>query len=346
MGLQKPFWFRSAAFISTCSLAACLTGMYGFMSHVGQAGKHPGRGQDYVSFDISPSGKELVFSGQGKKSSCLFTFALQNAKVSALTAGPAFDMAPSFSPDGRQIVFAASETLQDPTSKPVQDAAHIFLCPTGGGARRQITHSDRYDMSPSFSRDGKRIVFARAARKRPYSMGGWIWDHWDVFTMAADGSGLTRVTNGQYYSLDAPVFSPDGKTILFATTRGEQVKTDIFVTDSAGASEPTMLTHDGHSSGPSYSPTGDRIVFIADTAKNFDYELWLMKPDGTQSRQLTHTGFYNQKPRFTRDGQHLLFLSDPDRRSRCNLMQIDAGGANLRRIADSSLFDAPLKWKP
>lgn len=325
--------------VSTCFVFACVAGAYyGVASCAEQAQKHQGRKQTYVSFGVAPSGRELVFSAQGTNSSNLFTLKLTNSQVSAVTVDAAFDQQPAFSPDGKHIVFAASETSEG--------AAHIFICPSGGGPRQQLTRVSCYDTSPSFSRDGTQIVFARAARKRPYSMGGWTWDQWDVFTMAADGSSLKRITSGQYYQLSSPVLSPDNKTVLFSMTHGTQVQRDVCIARTEGTSQPVMLTRDGHSSEASYSPKGDHIVFISDATINYDYELWMMKPDGSASLQLTHTGFYNREPRFTPDGRHLLFLSDPTRQLRYSLLQIDTNGANLRKIADSSLFDDPLKWRP
>jgi len=330
---------QTAVLASTCLALACLVGIYShFTDQTAQPPKQLGRGQNYVSFNISPSGDDLVFAAQGKKSSDLFLLALKPSQVSAVTDDTTFEQQPAFAPDGKQVVFAASDTADG--------TAHIFTCPLNGGKRQQLTSSDRYDTSPAFSRDGTHIVFARAARHRPYSMGGWTWDQWDVFMMNADGSDVKQVTTSRYYQLTSPVLSPDNKQILFSVTHGEAVQRDICAASSDGTSQPVMLTHDGHSSDPSYSPDGSRIVFIADTAKNFDYELWLMKSDGTEPAQLTHTGSYSRAPRFMPDSKHILYLTDPARQSRYDLMQIDTNGDGLKKIADSSLFDNPMKWKP
>src|SRR5438067_1010664 len=71
--------------------------------------------------------------------------------------------------------------------------SHIFVRALSGGSSRQVTRDPSVrDTAPSLSRDGHRIVFARAARRRPYSMGGTTWDDWDVYTIGVDTARRPR----------------------------------------------------------------------------------------------------------------------------------------------------------
>ena len=214
-----------------------------------------------------------------------------------------------------------------------------------GSERRQITNVQTYDSLPSFSHDGTKIVFARAARHRPYSMGGWTWDHWDVFTVNADGSGLKQITHEKYHALDAPQWSPDGTKILFSAPPPPSLNYDVFVVDAHGTKPARALTTDGRSNAPSFSPDGRNVVFISDVAVKYDYEVWRMNADGTHRAQITHNKSYNQRPVFTPDGKRIVFQSDPGRSQKYDLWQTDSDGGNPRQIADSSLFDDPMHWK-
>src|SRR4029434_2312768 len=58
----------------------------------------------YVSFDIAPSGKEIVFSSADGD---LFLFDLKTSEVHQVTKTDAIETTPNFSPDGNKIAYAA-----------------------------------------------------------------------------------------------------------------------------------------------------------------------------------------------------------------------------------------------
>jgi hypothetical protein len=71
----------------------------------------------------------------------------------ALTNSPSReDMAPSFSPDGKQVAFQAC----------VADYCSIWVMGLNGTGARQVTSPAIADARPAFSPDGKRVVFQRS----------------------------------------------------------------------------------------------------------------------------------------------------------------------------------------
>lgn len=292
-----------------------------------------------ITFNISPDNEQIVFSASGKGSADLYLLNLNTAKVQPVTQSPDFEFSPAFSPNGNQIVYAASSNKRP---------GSIFTCSVNGTGLKRLTNGTAvHDAYPSFSPAGSDIVFVRALRNRPYSMGGTIWDRWDIHVVKANGTGLRRVTRGNYRSISAD-FSADGKAIVSGATQANAtgMKRDILVVDGRGTQSPQPLTQDGHSSSPSYSFDGKQIAFISDRAKAFDYEVWRMNADGTRQMQVTHNGSYNLMPRFRPGARSIIFLSDPDRENRYELWEIGSNGGNLQRIAGSGLFDNPLRWKP
>ena len=80
----------------------------------------------------------------------------------------------------------------------------------------------------------------------------------EIYSMNADGSGVTRLTN--HPSGDGnPAWSPDGKTILFASLRdGSSSKVWIM---NADGSNPTLLTPQG-GHDPRWYPDGTRFAYV------------------------------------------------------------------------------------
>lgn len=176
---------------------------------------------------------------------------------------------PWFSPDGKFLTYTSSRFADQSST--------ICVMTTDARLSQRLTPVDWNVAAPSYSRDGSKIVFARAARLRPYSMGGSIWDNWDVWEMNADGSSVQQLTFEQYYSIDPPYFSPDGKQILFgAEVNGGKEDASkarhvllLLNIEKLGSASPTPIPlppgvperdFDGQ---PSFSPDGSSLVFAS-----------------------------------------------------------------------------------
>ena len=305
-----------------------------------------------VSFDISPDGQEIVFVSAD---SDLFLLHLQTLQVSQLTKTAAKEETPAFSPDGESIAYATTIDGREGTC--------LFVRSLDSKEVRQLTSDPgTNDSMPSYSSDGSRIVFARAHRHRPYSMGGWTWDDWDLYVIKSDGTQLRRVTQQKSYGVGSPKFLPDGSHIVYSAapdrTRGPSPT--ILVADVSGEQPPRPLTNDyaarkqggAWASAPDVSSDGRSITFISDRVKPYHYDVFIMNRDGTAPRPLglTTISRYNQHPAFLPDGRSLLFLAgkewNAESRPIFSLWQMDADGKNPRCIAESELFTHPLRWKP
>lgn len=176
---------------------------------------------------VSPLGDRIVFTSTRSGDLELWTCALDGSDLKQVTHAPGYDGGAFFSHDGKWLVFRATQftagkekeeiaqyeaLLRDWKVKPTK--MEIMLVRPDGSERKQVTHLGRANFAPYFFPKDDRIVFAsnhhdpsREGRK------------FDLFACGLDGGGLERVTT--YDGFDAfPMFSPDGRWLVFASNRG------------------------------------------------------------------------------------------------------------------------------
>ena len=119
---------------------------------------------------------------------------------------------------------------------------------------------------PDLSPDGTLIAYTSS-----------VPDGMDIFTMHSDGSGAARLTGNDFPSFK-PVWSPDGKKILFDGFPGE-----LHVANADGTGQ-IRLADNGQMGR--WSPDGKRIAYIGGPEGN--NEIYVMNADGTDQINLTN----------------------------------------------------------
>lgn len=94
-----------------------------------------------------------------------------------------------------------------------------------GKPRKQIPNNNCANFAPSFTPDGKRIVFLSNMHK----CDGRDFELYIVYT---DGTGLKQITNFAGFT-SFPEFSPDGKKMVFSSSLNTKTRFEfnIFVAD-------------------------------------------------------------------------------------------------------------------
>jgi len=134
---------------------------------------------------------------------------------------------PAFSPDGAAIVFSADRRQGKGTG--------LWRCDLATGSVARLSPVPRRaghiaDLDPTFAPDGSRIAFVSNRHLASADR-----DDFDVYVMAPDGSGLTRLTDDPG-SVREPAYSPDGQRIFFASTRDRRgsYEWELYVMASSG----------------------------------------------------------------------------------------------------------------
>ena len=117
------------------------------------------------------------------------------SETQTLTTGSGNAGFPSFSPNGREVVYRFWSNT----------AGGLRVLNLSNGAIRTLTTG--YDNFPSWSPNGDRIVFSRLAN-----------DDFDLYTIRPDGTDVARLTTAPGND-SHPAWSPDGAHILFSSSR-------------------------------------------------------------------------------------------------------------------------------
>ena len=171
-----------------------------------------------------------------------------------LTGNPT-DESPAYSANGRLIAFASSRNDPDAGEK---GGERIFVMRSNGRGIRQVTPGafEFSDSNPSFSPNGRRIVFQRYRPKTRTT---------HIFSVRINGRGLRQLTRGR--SVDSePTYSPNGRWIAFVSNRRRRGSggSDIFSMRPNGRHVRMLVGGPSRDFAPDVSPEGRRIAFASD----------------------------------------------------------------------------------
>lgn len=218
-----------------------------------------------------------------------------------------------------------------------------------------------------FMPDGKHVLYAsthemggHACPVPPTSEGKYLWpiyDSFDIYVADLKGKIKKKLTDQPGYDAEATV-SPDGKKIVFTSTRNGDL--DLYIMDIDG-SNVKQITHElGYDGGAFFSPDSKKIVFrssrpktAAEVAEYKDYlsknlvaptnmEIYTCNIDGSDLKQITHLGKANWAPYFHPSGEKIIFSSNhhSERGYDFQLYIINVDGTGLEKLTNQSIFNA------
>jgi TolB protein len=146
-----------------------------------------------------------------------------------------------------------------------------------GSGLRNLTKSRAQEYEHTWSPDGRKIAFVRTRNTTErHDLGSELW------ATNTDGSGQRLLMRTARELLFPPVWSPDGRKLLFALYDRGGDNSEVYIMNADGSGQ-RRLTPAGHS--PSWSPDGRTVAFIS--TRLGPPAIYLMNPDGSGVRNLT-----------------------------------------------------------
>ncbi|MBN1665921.1 MAG: PD40 domain-containing protein [Anaerolineales bacterium] len=189
---------------------------------------------------LSADQRRIAFSSNRSGFWDLHVLDLANGQISNLTQTPAYDGAPSFSPDG---VWVAYESYVD-------ESLEILLLQLAGDEEPvRLTNHLGADSSPAWSPAGRQIAFVstRAGRNQI-----WLAD-----LNQSGEQRFTRLSQEDEQSAAHPVWSPDGRYLAWAAITRQGLHR-ILIWDSQAPRTPAVDV--GSGDWPAFSPDGRLIM--------------------------------------------------------------------------------------
>ena len=185
---------------------------------------------------VSPKGDKIVFTSTRDGDPEIYTMNLDGSDIRRLTKSPGYDGGAFFSADGSKIVWRANrpkgkdeqakykELIREGLVRPTR--LELFVMNADGSEPKQVTRNGAANFGPYWHPDGQRIIFAS-------NLGDPQGRNFDLYMIDADGKGeAERITFDEQFD-GFPMFTRDGKQLVFASNR-EHVNegdTNVFIAD-------------------------------------------------------------------------------------------------------------------
>ena len=330
--------------------------------------------EDYLEFeqvgapDLSPDGRQVIYTRRwidkinDAWESSLYIMNADGTRSRKLLDGSS----PRWSPDGQRVAYLA---------RGEPSGTQIFVrWMDAEGATTQITRVTQGPSNIEWSPDGKWIAFtALVPRNENWGIEGKVgalkprgatWTQaprvvekldyrqdrvgfnadgeTQIFVVPAEGGTPRQVTDGEW-SVGAPNWMPDGRTIVFASgPRIEDAEytlreSEIFAVDVETGAIRQLTSRPGPDGSPAISPDGKLIAYTGYEKNDntwTDSELYVMNADGSNSRMLADIDRSPGGLEWANDGSGVYFTAQSEGAQ--NLYFAPLSGGEARKVTDGA----------
>lgn len=256
-------------------------------------------------------------------------------KVLGPTKG-SFIYASAMAPDGRRVVFSASDGIQ----------FDLFVKRIGGGTKRITDTPGRNEHSPMWSPDGELVVFMETDEVT-YSA---------IVRRDADGTRRREIHRTEADYLLFPSVSPDGQRVLFSAPRGAPLRGDgnyeLMTKKMDGTGRRWLTETPRNEIAGDWSPDGDRVAFLVQTITKMtplggepapqpglggpviEQPVYSIRSEGGGKRLITEKPGILGRVMYTPDGKRVMFSRLTS--ETMDLFSTPVGGGVLKRLTETT----------
>lgn len=226
-------------------------------------------------------------------------------------------LAPTWSPDGKEIAYVSFET-----SRPA-----IYRQELATGRREQLTNFKGLNGSPAWSPDGKTMAMVLSKDGSP-----------DIYLMDLASKRLTRVT--RHYAIDTePAWMPDGNSLLFTSDRGGRPQ--IYRYDLRSGNTERVTYEGVYNARARVAQDGRNVVLVHQQDGKFHIAIHDLVSNRMQA--LTSTAL-DESPSIAPNGSMVLYATKAGDRGILAAVSVD-GGVKFRLPAREGDVREPA-WSP
>ncbi len=226
-------------------------------------------------------------------------------------------LAPTWSPDGREIAYVSFET-----TRPA-----IYRQNLATGEREQLTNFRGLNGSPAWSPDGRQMAMVLSKDGSP-----------DIYLMDLETKELQRLT--RHYAIDTePAWMPDGRSLLFTSDRGGRPQ--IYRYDMATGEVRRMTFEGAYNARARVAQDGRNVVLVHQSDR--DFHIALQDLETNRMQVLTSTEL-DESPSIAPNGSMVLYATKYGDRGILAAVSVD-GGVQFRLPAREGDVREPA-WSP
>jgi len=203
--------------------------------------------------------------------------------------------------------------------------------PDGTGVLALTESTRRQEREPAWSPDGATVAFSKDQPR----------GNWNVFTKAADGSGLTQITRRGGTELH-PTWSPNGRRIVFEWGISSE---DLYAKRLADG-KTTRITVGMEARMADWSVPGV-VAFMGVSPSDTEPEIYTIHPDGTGLVQLTDDDVFEEDPDVSPDGTEVAYAGYDAANASWEIFVVPIGGGSPTNLtARPDAIDTEPSWSP
>jgi eukaryotic-like serine/threonine-protein kinase len=317
---------------------------------------------DVSSADFSPDGQRLAFTRAVQESNRQQTAILvadaDGSNARELTRTDLGALHPRWSPDGKQVAVVG------PRGGRVMQAITLTDAESGATRTLAVPVTTGEISSVVWSADGNAVYYVRAESVEAVvgssaqvirhdleddvpEVIGWTSHNGALLDVLADGQLLLDVRSPRDNLREAggaserwitrgnssdrqPVYSPDGKSVLFSSNRSGNL--DLWIATEGGVVK-RITDDDAEDWDPAFTPDGKKIVWSSGRSGNL--EIWIANADGSGARQVSRDGNDAENPTATADGWIIYNSFNPQKAGIWKVRQDGSQATHLVKVVTS-----------